>query len=82
MLYCIEERLVAVDEGVPAILTHRANKPEILICRQLSSLKKSACFCYWLTQQARLLVPAHTTYGAQERDVSLFPKEGYRDDLA
>ncbi len=55
--------------------------PEIPICRQLSSLKNPACCCYWLTRQARLSVSAYT-YGAQERSVLLFTKEGCRDDQA
>jgi hypothetical protein len=63
------------------VLTGRANNPEILICRPLSSLRDFACYCYWLTRQARLLVPAYT-YGAQERSVLLFTKEGCRDDQA
>ena len=55
--------------------------PEIPIYRQLSSLKNFACYCYWLTRQARLSVPAYT-YAAQEQGVTLFTKEGCRDDQA
>jgi hypothetical protein len=70
-----------MEEGVQRYKLIVQTNPEIPICRQLSSLKNSPCYCYWLTRQARLSVPAYTC-GAQKRGVLLFTKERCRDDQA